>query len=60
MPLPEDDPRRRYPDISKAITTLGWRPKIPLRTGCERTIAYFDALLRKPQEVMPCTTELMA
>jgi UDP-glucuronate decarboxylase len=60
MPLPEDDPRRRCPDISKAIATLGWRPKIPLRTGCERTIAYFDALLRKPQEVMPCTTGLMA
>jgi UDP-glucuronate decarboxylase len=60
MPLPEDDPRRRCPDISRAIVTLGWRPAIPLRTGCERTIAYFDALLRKPQEIMSCTTGLIA
>jgi UDP-glucuronate decarboxylase len=60
MPLPEDDPRRRCPDIGRAIETLGWRPTIPLRTGCERTIAYFDTLLRKPQEVMPCTTASIA
>jgi UDP-glucuronate decarboxylase len=60
MPLPEDDPRQRCPDISRAIETLGWRPNIPLRTGCERTIAYFDAILRKPREVMPCTTALIA
>jgi UDP-glucuronate decarboxylase len=56
LALPEDDPGRRCPDIARAIETLGWRPKTSLRTGCERTIAYFDALLRKPQQVMSCTT----
>jgi len=49
LPLPEDDPRQRCPDITKAIQLLGWRPKVPLRAGCERTIAYFDTLLTKPR-----------
>ncbi|MEP6967143.1 MAG: NAD-dependent epimerase/dehydratase family protein, partial [Pseudomonadota bacterium] len=41
-PLPIDDPRRRRPDISKARALLDWRPKIPLRDGLARTIAYFE------------------
>ena len=45
-PLPEDDPMQRSPDISKARELLGWEPKVPLREGLERTIAYFDRLLR--------------
>jgi UDP-glucuronate decarboxylase len=45
-PLPEDDPRQRQPDISLAEKTLGWTPVTPLRQGLEKTIAYFDALLR--------------
>jgi UDP-glucuronate decarboxylase len=45
-PLPVDDPMQRCPDISKARTLLGWEPKVPLREGLERTIAYFDRLLR--------------
>jgi UDP-glucuronate decarboxylase len=45
-PLPEDDPRQRQPDISLAKQTLGWTPATPLREGLEKTIAYFDALLR--------------
>jgi UDP-glucuronate decarboxylase len=40
-PLPEDDPRQRQPDISRANDLLGWRPKTPLRDGLARTIAYF-------------------
>ncbi|MEL6857334.1 MAG: UDP-glucuronic acid decarboxylase family protein [Pseudomonadota bacterium] len=41
MPLPKDDPRQRQPDISKAKSDLNWEPKVPLREGLERTIAYF-------------------
>jgi dTDP-glucose 4,6-dehydratase len=40
-PLPEDDPHRRRPDISKAERLLGWRPQVPLEEGLERTLAYF-------------------
>lgn len=41
-PLPEDDPKRRCPDIEKAKNLLnGWRPKVRLREGLERTIEYF-------------------
>jgi UDP-glucuronate decarboxylase len=44
-PLPEDDPRQRQPDISRANDLLSWRPKTPLREGLARTIAYFEQLL---------------
>jgi UDP-glucuronate decarboxylase len=44
-PLPEDDPRQRQPDISRANDLLSWRPKASLREGLSRTIAYFEALL---------------
>ena len=45
-PRPQDDPRQRRPDISKANDVLGWAPRIPLREGLVRTIAYFEELLR--------------
>ncbi|MFN2493923.1 MAG: UDP-glucuronic acid decarboxylase family protein [Pyrinomonadaceae bacterium] len=41
LPLPQDDPKQRKPDISRAQQLLGWNPTIPLREGLERTIAYF-------------------
>jgi UDP-glucuronate decarboxylase len=44
-PLPEDDPRQRQPDISKAKAILEWSPTVQLKEGLRRTIAYFDALL---------------
>ncbi|GGF74003.1 NAD-dependent dehydratase [Azorhizobium oxalatiphilum] len=44
-PLPQDDPKQRKPDISKAETQLGWQPAIALEEGLTRTIAYFDTLL---------------
>lgn len=47
LPLPSDDPTQRCPDISRAQSTLGWEPKIQLREGLERTIAYFDNLLKR-------------
>jgi UDP-glucuronate decarboxylase len=44
-PLPQDDPQQRQPDISEAQRLLNWQPTIPLRTGPEPTIAYFEKLL---------------
>jgi dTDP-glucose 4,6-dehydratase len=41
MPLPEDDPKRRCPDITLAKKLLGWRPKVTLREGIAETIEYF-------------------
>jgi UDP-glucuronate decarboxylase len=43
--LPTDDPRQRQPDIALARLELGWEPKVQLRDGLSRTIAYFDELL---------------
>jgi dTDP-glucose 4,6-dehydratase len=40
-PLPQDDPKVRQPDISKARRLLGWEPEVDLHTGLERTLAYF-------------------
>lgn len=44
-PLPQDDPRQRRPDISRAKETLGWEPRIGLEEGLMRTIDYFRRLL---------------
>jgi UDP-glucuronate decarboxylase len=41
QPLPEDDPRQRCPDISKAKALLGWQPRVTLEEGLGRTIEYF-------------------
>ena len=43
LPLPQDDPIRRQPDISRAKELLGWEPTIPLADGLARTIEYFRA-----------------
>ena len=40
-PLPEDDPKVRQPDITRARTLLGWEPKVGLEEGLRRTIEYF-------------------
>ena len=40
-PLPQDDPKRRKPDITKARTLLGWEPKVPRAKGLEVTLGYF-------------------
>jgi nucleoside-diphosphate-sugar epimerase len=40
-PLPQDDPKVRNPDITKAKTKLGWEPAVPLEKGLKITIDYF-------------------
>lgn len=49
-PLPQDDPRQRCPDISKAQELLHWRPKVSLQEGLKRTISYFEGVLSKMQD----------
>ncbi|HBY58295.1 MAG TPA: NAD-dependent dehydratase, partial [Solibacterales bacterium] len=41
-PLPEDDPKRRQPDISKAKAVLGWEPRVTLEEGLSKTVEYFQ------------------
>ena len=41
LPLPQDDPKQRRPDITKARTLLGWEPKIDLRKGLQLSLDYF-------------------
>jgi dTDP-glucose 4,6-dehydratase len=43
--LPEDDPRRRRPDITKARTVLGWEPVVPLEEGLKETVSYFQSVI---------------
>jgi dTDP-glucose 4,6-dehydratase len=45
-PLPQDDPTRRRPDITRAKELLGWEPKIKLRHGLEKSLEYFKACVR--------------
>src|SRR3990167_10971189 len=45
IPLPQDDPKQRKPNIEKAQEILGWEPKIQLRDGLTKTINYFDGML---------------
>src|SRR3989442_13963787 len=47
LPLPEDDPKQRKPDIKRAQTILVWNPTIQLNEGLKKTVAYFQEQLRK-------------
>ena len=47
--LPEDDPKQRQPDITKAKNLLGWSPKIPLEEGLKLTIADFRDRFKSQQ-----------
>ena len=44
-PLPEDDPARRRPDITRARALLGWEPTIKLREGLEKSLEYFKSFV---------------
>jgi UDP-glucuronate decarboxylase len=47
LPLPQDDPKQRKPDISLAKRELGWAPKVDAETGLEKTVEYFRTILKK-------------
>ncbi len=47
LPLPQDDPKQRCPDITLAQTKLGWKPEINIDEGLTRTIAYFQQLMQQ-------------
>ncbi len=51
-PLPEDDPVRRCPDISKAIALVGWEPKVPLKEGLGKTVEYFEGTINGRSAVL--------
>lgn len=46
-PLPQDDPKKRHPDITLAFQKLDWQPRIQLEDGLKETIAYFEGLLKR-------------
>lgn len=50
-PLPSDDPKQRKPDISKAISSLGWQPNISLEHGLNSTIDYFQKVINEASAV---------
>jgi len=52
MQLPEDDPKQRRPDISKARALLGWEPKIDLRTGLQLSLDYFRTEVEAEQSAV--------
>jgi UDP-glucuronate decarboxylase len=49
-PLPQDDPRQRKPDITRAQKLLGWTPHIALSEGLQKTIAYFAGRVKSSDE----------
>ena len=49
-PLPQDDPKQRRPDLTRAHNVLGWKPRTSLDAGLTKTIAYFRERLAKPQD----------
>ncbi len=54
-PLPQDDPTRRRPDITKAKTLLGWEPKVTLRQGLEFSLSYFQDCAVRGLAITPHT-----
>lgn len=44
MPLPQDDPKQRQPNIERARKLLGWEPKVPLAEGLKKTVDYFTGV----------------
>jgi nucleoside-diphosphate-sugar epimerase len=51
-PLPQDDPKQRCPDISKAKRLLGWEPKVGLKEGLQMTLDHFKENFAKNERVV--------
>ena len=51
-PLPQDDPKQRRPDISKARRLLGWEPKVDLETGLKLSLAYFRTAVQQKSSAL--------
>ena len=47
LPLPQDDPKQRQPNIERAKNLLGWSPTVPLAEGLKKTVAYFAEEIKK-------------
>ena len=61
MPLPEDDPQRRRPDIAKAQQLLDWSPRTSLTDGLRTTVDWFAAALQaEPEPVRSAKGEARA
>jgi UDP-glucuronate decarboxylase len=58
-PLPEDDPKQRCPDISRAQELLSWAPRVQLRDGLMKTILYFEQLLSSEGATTPTQPQLL-
>ncbi len=51
LPLPQDDPLQRQPDITKAQSLFDWAPKVDLETGLKLSLEYFRSTLEAPVAV---------
>jgi dTDP-glucose 4,6-dehydratase len=51
-PLPQDDPTRRRPDITRARERLGWEPQVSFEDGLRRTVDYFAEVMREKGELV--------
>jgi UDP-glucuronate decarboxylase len=47
LPLPQDDPKQRKPNIDRAKKLLNWEPKVPLAVGLKKTVDYFAGVVGK-------------
>lgn len=50
LPLPQDDPKQRQPNIERATRLLNWEPTIPLADGLRKTVAYFEGVVGRTTE----------
>lgn len=57
LPATKDDPTQRKPDISTAKRELNWEPKVTVKEGLEKTIAYFSRVLEESGEIIPTGQE---
>jgi dTDP-glucose 4,6-dehydratase len=55
--LPQDDPKVRQPDITKARTILGWEPTVNRKEGLAKTIRYFQEAISKQRQIQILTEQ---